>query len=309
MTTPHRVATLDLGSNTLILLVVERGPSGWVRVEEQAVIARISRGLDASGELHPESVTRARDVLAGFADRMAALGVEAAVATGTAPFRRAANGAEVAASLSQTLGVPIDVVSGAHEADLALLATQASFPDAQHMLVVDIGGASTELIHVRPGHAVQKVSLDVGAVRLTERCIDQHPITWENRQAVLRSVQSALDVVPWVRPAVLAGAQVVGVAGTVTTLAAAWLQMETWDADRVHGLQMPTGVIDHLADQLAALPIEARATLPGVPAGRADVLPAGGWLLSSILRAAAADQVVVSDRGVRWGRLFEAFGA
>lgn len=300
-----RVASLDIGSNTALMLVADLRDGQWQRVEDHAEICRVSEGLDASGVLAEAPVARTRAVIEGYAERARILGVDRIVATGTAPFRRAANGAEVAASLSASLGATINVVSGEREAELALLATRDAFREHPALTVVDIGGASTEIIAARADGTRDLVSIDLGSVRLTERCVTHHPYTRADRETLRGAIGEALGG-PAVR-ALLAGEPrpLVGIAGTVTTLCTASLELETWDADRVHGHALPLAEIDRLAVALSHLSVAQRAALPGIAAKRADVLPAGAMLLSAIAVAADVSEVLVSDRGVRWGRLVE----
>lgn len=303
-----RVASLDIGSNTALMLVAEQRDGGWERVEDHAEICRVSEGLDASGVLARDAVARTRTVIARYAARAAELGVDRIVATGTAPFRRASNGADVAVELSHALGATVDVVSGEREADLALLATRDAFREYPALRVVDIGGASTEIIAARADGERALVSMDLGSVRLTERCVGQHPWSRDDRSEVRAAIGEVLGNSE-VR-ALLGNADgpLVGIAGTVTTLCAASLELSAWDPDRVHGHALSVSEIDRLATALSHLSVAQRAALPGISPKRADVLPSGAALLSAIAVAAGVDEVLVSDRGVRWGRLVEVAG-
>lgn len=303
-----RVASYDIGSNSVIMLVAEKGADGaWHAVDDRVSVARLSEGLDASGVLAPAAIERTREILVRYADRAAELGVRHAVATGTAPFRRSSNGADVATTLGRALGTPIRVVSGEREAHLSLLATRRSFDHIEDMLVVDIGGASTELIRARADRAAAMKSLDIGSVRLTERCVREAPFSDADRARLQAAVAAELagDAVD----DLLAGGAptVVGIAGTVTTIVTVAEAMRVYDASTVHGYALPLSEVDRVFDALATRTIAEREELPGMPPKRADVLPAGAWLLGAILRRAGVDQVLVSDRGTRWGRLYAEF--
>lgn len=304
MTSARRIASVDIGSNSVLMLVAEHRDGVWQRIDDLVDIARISEGLDASGVLAPHAVARAAAVLARYAARARDLGVDRIVATGTAPFRRARNGAQVAAELSAVLGAPIDVVSGEHEASLSLLATRRAFPELDAMLVVDIGGASTEVIAVRGDASPQMVSVDVGSVRLAERCISSDPISADDETRLVATIDQALDDAG--ASALLArGGAIVGIAGTVTTLATASLAMDAWDPDVVHGHRIPRAELDRLARALLEATTAERAAMRGVEPKRADVIPAGAVLMRCIAEKAGATEVIVSDRGTRWGRLYE----
>lgn len=296
-----RVASLDVGSNSVLMLVAKRNPDGsWTREEDHAEVTRISQGLDQSGILNDEAIARTLAVLRRFVFRARELNVDRIVATGTAPFRRSSNGEAVARKISEDLGVELEIVSGDEEANLTLEATLASFPEVQSNWLVDIGGASTEVI-LCEGQWREGVSLDLGVVRLTERHVHAHPLDAAMMEALRADVRLALQGVPKRRT----GLPLIGVAGTVTTLAAIDQKMAVWDSDRIQGYRMEPSRILELATTLSALSLEERAKLPGLDPRRADVAPAGAWLLHELCQALEVSELIVSDRGLRWGRLFQ----
>lgn len=298
-----RVASYDIGSNSIILLVAERGEDGiWRAVYDDVVVARISEGLDQSGELAEPAIARAEAALRDFAAVAAEMDVERTFVTGTAPFRRSSNGALVAERLSHVIGAPVDIVSGEREAALALRATQGAFSDLGELLVVDIGGASTEIVRSTES-GVEMVSLDVGGVRLTERLVSAHPIAPSELAALRSAVGDALSA-PNAAPLLAqTGLPLVGVAGTVTTLVTAALEMDTYDAAVVHGYELELSEVERLIEELSAETVAQRNRRAGIPPKRADVLPAGAVILASVMRAAGVATVRVSDRGQRWGRI------
>ena len=287
------------------MLIADRAEDGgWTCVSDRVEVTRISEGLDATGSLSEAPVGRTRAALTSFARDARDSAVDRVVVTGTAPFRRAANGAEVAASLRDVFGVSVDVVSGDREAALSLLATRMSFPELDSMVVVDIGGASTELI-LSEGDASTMVSLDIGSVRLTERCVHRNPIDEADQAALAKAIDAELSR-PKVIQILTAGADaLVGVAGTVTTIATVSLAMDEYDESVVHGHRLDIAYVRDLYGQLAVESVEARSLRAGLPRVRADVLPAGVLLLAAIAERFGADAVTVSDRGTRWGRLYE----
>ena len=286
------------------MLIAERSNGGgWQRVDDHVRVTRISEGLDQSGVLAAEPVERTRATLVDFADRARQAEVGQVWITGTAPFRRASNGAEVAESFQNIFGASVTVVSGETEAAFSLLATRNSFPEFESMVVVDIGGASTEIIFA-DAHETRMVSLDIGSVRLTERCVSRHPIP-ETEMAALRAlIDGELDRDTVCDMLSTPVAALIGIAGTVTTVATVALGMEVYDDTVVHGYRLATPVVDSLVDALAAETVQERARRAGLPAKRADVLPAGALLLARIAERASAAEVIVSDRGTRWGRLY-----
>jgi exopolyphosphatase/guanosine-5'-triphosphate,3'-diphosphate pyrophosphatase len=305
----RRVASCDIGSNTVLMLVVDEvSPGRWRRVEDHMAITRVSEGLAANGFLAPPAIERTRAALAEFAGHAQRLGVQAMVATGTAPFRRGQNGPEVATSLGETLGCPIDIVSGDTEADLVLLATVRSFPDVKAMTIVDIGGASTELIIVRPDASPRRTSVNVGTVSLGERFHTERVVDAEQQAAIRNAIDAAFDDGPARQLLVDAPRVAVAVSGTATTLAAMDLQMVEWDDEQVHGFTLRASRVAELAAEVCSVDVNGRLNVPGLPAKRADVIPAGALLLQRIAERVGAESLIVSDRGVRWGRLFDVFG-
>ena len=301
----ERVASVDIGSNSVLMLIAEQGERGvWQRRSDHVEVTRISEGLDANGVLSPEPIARTRRILEAFARIAQEADVDRTMVTGTAPFRRASNGAEVAESLHDVFGSPVDVVSGDREAALSLLATQRSFPELDPMIVIDIGGASTELI-LAQGSAASMVSLDIGSVRLTERCVRANPISSQDRDALEAAIEAELSR-PKVTEILTSGAaSLIGIAGTVTTIATVALKMDVYDDTVVHGHRLTASFVRELYGALASETVEARAKRAGLPAARADVLPAGALLLSAIAKRAGVAEITVSDRGTRWGRLYE----
>ncbi len=304
MSASRRVASFDIGSNTVLMLVAEQSEGRWTRVADEMAITRISEGLDQSGSLAPHAVERTLAELAPMAERARRdYGCDKIVATGTAPFRRSANGSAVAEQVSAAIGGSLRVVTGEEEADLVLAATRIAFPQLPELAVVDIGGASTELV-VATRDEVRRVSIDVGSVRLTERFATAGHFDRPAIELLERAINDALKRDEVMR--VVAGAEgipLVGVAGTVTTLACVHLELAEWDDDAVHGLSMDRAVVDRLAARLPAMSVGERRALPGMPAARADVIAAGACLLSGIMQRVSVSSLVVSDRGIRWGRL------
>ena len=303
-----RIASMDIGSNSALMLIAEfdENTRRWIALEDHESVTRISEGLDGSGVLSEAPIKRTEAQLERYAQRAAEVGVDRVLAAGTAPFRRARNGREVAARLSRGLGVSVDVLSGEAEASLSLLSTQRAFPELREMLVIDIGGASTELIFRREGEASPAIfSVDIGSVRLTERCVTAHPFAPGDRDALHTTITAALSSGGLNELLRASPPTIVGIAGTVTTLAALSLELEAYDASRIHGHHMSLSEVERLAIALSHLSTTQRASLEGVSSSRADVIAAGAWLLHDILKQAGAQQVIVSDRGVRWGRLYE----
>lgn len=295
-----RVAAIDIGTNTVLLLVAEKRDGKLVAVEEHATITRLGQGVDRTRTLAPEAVERTNACLDRYADIVTRLGVVKTGVVGTSAMRDAGGGEVVRAHVKACFGVDARTISGDEEARLTFggALSGLSLPGGR-VLVFDIGGGSTEVVDGdRDSRAIAFArSYDVGSVRLTERHVHNDPPSEDERAAIVRSASEAFASVP----GSVRGAPVVGIAGTITTLAAVSLGMTTYDGSRVHGHTMPVAELERVVDMLARVPLAERTKLPGLEPKRADVIVAGGLIALAFLRHVGAASVVVSDRGVRWG--------
>jgi exopolyphosphatase/guanosine-5'-triphosphate,3'-diphosphate pyrophosphatase len=194
------------------------------------------------------------------------------------------------------------VISGEEEAELTFAGALSGLGLQGPVLAFDLGGGSTEVIRgtAGPNDLMERaMSLDIGSVRLTERHVSTDPPRADELDAVRRDARAALASLggSWRTP----GAQVVGVAGTVTTLAAHVLGMVHYDGARVHGARLTAAAVSDATASLARIPLAERRTLPAIDPGRADVIVAGGLIVEELLAWAGAHELVTSDRGVRWG--------
>jgi exopolyphosphatase/guanosine-5'-triphosphate,3'-diphosphate pyrophosphatase len=298
-----RVATIDIGTNTVLLLVAERQDDGsLVAVEERATITRLGEGVDVSRRFAPAALARTIACLDEYAAVVRSLGVDRTGIVGTSAMRDAAGGEELRAHIERSFGVPVQVASGDEEARLTFRGALAGLPlkAASEVAVFDIGGGSTEVVFGRleGRHPTVRYarSFDVGSVRLTERHVRHDPLLADEREALRVAASSAFASVP-----ALADGSPVGIAGTVTTLAAVSLKLTVYDGARVHGHVMSRAELRRVVDELASMPNEARRHVAGMEPKRADVIVAGGLIALALLDHWSADEVLVSDRGVRWG--------
>jgi exopolyphosphatase / guanosine-5'-triphosphate,3'-diphosphate pyrophosphatase len=298
-----RVATIDIGTNTVLLLVAERGADGVLRaVEERATITRLGEGVDRTKRLTSAAIERTRACLEEYAVVVRASGAERVAVVGTSAMRDAGGGDEVRADVLASLGVEARVVSGDEEARLTFRGAVSGLPlEVQgEVAVFDIGGGSTEVVVGRPGHEpviAFAESFDVGSVRLTERHITHDPPTPAELNTVTRAARDAFGGVPRLQGMPIP----VGIAGTVTTLAAVSLGLVPYDGARIHGQILSRHGLDATVARLAALTLDARREVPGMEPKRADVIVAGGRIALALLEHWGADEVRASDRGVRWG--------
>jgi exopolyphosphatase/guanosine-5'-triphosphate,3'-diphosphate pyrophosphatase len=304
-------ATIDVGTNTTLLLVAREASedaSGAITVlENRAEITRLGRGIGQSkeaGALGAEGIARTLDALRAYAALARRHGARIA-AIGTEALRRAPNGAEFLGPAAEILGVPVEVIDGAREAALTFRAAAASFPvEAKgSMIVVDIGGGSTEIVVSEGGQVRWSRSLPLGSVRLTETHVHHDPPETGEVDAITREIDGALAAVPW--PPGAPKPILVGVAGTVTSLAAMAMRLASYDPARVHGFELDGAALDAEIARLARSAQPERERIVGLDPKRADVILAGALILRRIAAFARVPSIRVSDRGIRWGLLYE----
>jgi exopolyphosphatase/guanosine-5'-triphosphate,3'-diphosphate pyrophosphatase len=324
--TAPRFATIDVGTNTVLLLVAERRGDALVPIRERAEITRLGRGVDATGRLDPAAIRDTVAVLVSYAADARALGVSGIACVATSAARDAANGGEFFAAARDQAGLVPEVIPGDEEARLVYVTAWRDFGgpgEAVHpersgrtaaaeskgpgrpLAVLDVGGGSTEFIVGEGAAPRARVSVQIGAVRVTERHVRAHPISAAELAAMREDARRTLEPVGALPPA--AGARLVGVAGTVTTLCAVAQALPRYDGEKVHGATLRLAEIDALIARMAALPVAARAALPGMEPKRADVIVGGAVVVSEAMRRAGFAELTVSDRGVRWGLLYDRF--
>lgn len=300
-----RVAAYDCGTNSLRVLVADLDPDTGRATEllREMRIVRLGQGVDASGRIAEEAVDR---VLAGLEELVAlAAPLEPQVVRfcATSAARDAENAADLLGAIRQRVGVEPEVLDGDAEAAAGFAGAVRELPALPDpVLVLDIGGGSTELVLGRAAGEVEVAhSLDVGSMRLTERFLHDDPPTPDQVARARRAVDEALDGCR-VDPA--AAATVVGVAGTVTTLAAAVLDLEAYRRDRIHHSVLAVDDVRHQAERLLAMSVAERRRLGFMHPGRADVIGAGGVVLERILARAQVRSVLVSEHdildGIAW---------
>ncbi|HXN34295.1 MAG TPA: Ppx/GppA family phosphatase [Polyangiaceae bacterium] len=299
-----RVAAIDIGTNTVLLLVADGGTGAPLHaVAERATITRLGEGVDRTRRLSPAAVARTRECLEHYARDVRELGAERVAVVGTSAMRDTKGGREVREHVRSLFGVEARVLRGEEEARLTFRGAMSGIAiDARKDLAVfDIGGGSTEVVigRVEQGaaHVAFAASYDIGSVRLTERQVTHDPPTGKERDALMQTARGVFANVPPLPDS----SSPVGIAGTMTTLAAVALCLEHYDGARVHGHLMPLAELRRVVDRLVSVNLETRKRVQGMEPKRADVIVAGGLLALALLEHWAATAVRVSDRGVRWG--------
>ena len=281
------VAAVDCGTNTTRLLITDGGRD----VERRAVITRLGRGVDATGRLSPEGIEATVAVLREYGDLIRRHGVTAIRVAATSAARDASNRDEFFDGVETALGARPELLTGDEEARLAYDgATFDLDPGDGPFLVVDIGGGSTEF-----ALADGAVSLETGSVRLTEQWLHSDPPTAEELSMAVSVVRTHLDDVTRLLPATKNPHTIVGVAGTVTTVAAIELGLVEYDRDRIHRFRLTRAAAEDVFRTLATERLDDRVHNPGLDPARADVIVGGCCVLVGVLRHFDADAMLVSE--------------
>ncbi|MGY1745706.1 Ppx/GppA phosphatase family protein [Blastococcus sp. SYSU D00695] len=303
-----RVAAIDCGTNSIRLLVADVPERGaHTDLLRRMEVVRLGEGVDATGRLSDAAIERTRRVLAEYATQARELGATAVRMVATSASRDAANRADFEQMVLATLGRLPDVVPGSEEAHLSFLGATASLdaavaahggaaPEAPY-LVVDIGGGSTEFVLGGPDGVRAARSVDVGCVRLTERHLHGDPPTADEIQRAEADVRAALTEVLADVP-VGEAATLVGLAGSVTTVAALALDLPAYDAAAIHGSRIPVSAVRAVTAGLLTATRERRARYAVMHPGRVDVIGAGSLVLRVVMDAFALDSVVVSEHDI-----------
>ena len=298
-----RVAAVDCGTNSLRLLVADVQGRDKSDVHREMRVVRLGEGVDRTGELAPAALERTRVALADYAETCRRLGVEATRMVATSATRDARNRSEFTGMVEQVLGVAPEVVSGSQEAALSFDGATRDLDPAQGpFLVLDIGGGSTEFV-LGTDHVQEALSVDVGCVRLTERHLHDDPPTVEQVRAAQADVQAALDRVLAQVP-VDRARTAVGLAGSVTTVAALALGLPAYDAERIHLSRVTARQVREVTRALLAQTRQERAALPVMHPGRVDVIGAGALVLCAVVERLQLPEVLVSEAdildGIAW---------
>ncbi len=291
-----RVAAIDVGTNSTRLLVAEEQPGGFRSIDRRMVITRLGQGVDRSRVLSPEALERTLRTIAEYAATCGELGVERLRVTGTSAVRDARNREEFFEGVRKLTGTDPELLTGEEEARATFLGTLSDLDETGTVVVVDIGGGSTELI-VGHDEPERLVSMDIGCVRLFEKYLESDPPSREEIEAlraevddVLAGVKDELDVPP--------GARLIGVAGTVTQLATLKAGVPVYDPDVTHHSVLSHGDVRSIARRLESLTFAQRKRVKGLEPGRADVIVSGAEILLGVMECFDIPEVLVSERDI-----------
>lgn len=308
----RRVAAIDLGTNTIRLLVARfpKGSGELVELSRDMAITRIGQGVDRSGRIDPEALRRTLAVLQRYCRRSRALGAESVHLAATSAVRDASDREELAAAVERLTGEPMEVLTGEQEARLTHLGAARGLDAPRPLLVVDIGGGSTEFV-IGGDRAEHAVSTQMGTVRLTERYVHSDPPTYDELDRVDLAITSVLHQVEDRIP-VHDAKTLVAVAGTATTVQAIALGLPEYDPDRIHRTTLPRADAERVFRILADMTTEERRALPVMAPGREDVIPSGAAILAATMQRWGFAEAIVSETdildGLAW-RMVEGEGS
>ncbi|MEU9197332.1 Ppx/GppA phosphatase family protein [Streptomyces hundungensis] len=299
-----RVAAIDCGTNSIRLLVADADPTtGHITdLDRRMTIVRLGQGVDRTGRLAPEALERTFAACREYAAVIKELGAERIRFVATSASRDAENREEFTRGVLDILGVEPEVISGDQEAEFSFTGATKELPGDGDYLVVDIGGGSTEFVVGSSGVEAAR-SVDIGCVRMTERHHPGDPATPEQIAAIRADIEAALDLaeatVPLREPRTL-----VGLAGSVTTLAAISLGLTGYDSAAIHHSRISHEEVAAITARLLASTHEERTAIPVLHPGRIDVIAAGALVLLAVMERTGAREVVVSEHdildGIAW---------
>jgi exopolyphosphatase / guanosine-5'-triphosphate,3'-diphosphate pyrophosphatase len=292
-----RVAAIDQGTNTTRLLVADIEDGEVEEVLKRVEITRLGEDVDRRRRLLPVAIARVRNVLSDYRREAERLGAERVLLVATSAVRDAENGEAFLGEVEWSYGFVTRLLSGEEEAELTFRG--AAEGRLGSTLVIDPGGGSTEFVVGEEGHIRSRTSVDVGSVRLTERFIHSDPPSQDELEATADYVRSQLPPRPNVDNAI-------GVAGTITTLAALDMGLDEPEGLGTHGHRLTRDAVRTQRERLAALPLDERRRLPGLHPERAPVIVAGAVLMEEIFAEFELDELEVSERDILHGAALEA---
>jgi exopolyphosphatase / guanosine-5'-triphosphate,3'-diphosphate pyrophosphatase len=302
------LAGIDIGTNTLRLLIAETGPDSFREIYSDRRITRLGQDLDRRGRFSPNAEERSLHALSDFTTSIRRHAVTHVASVGTSAFRTATNAAEYIIEVQKRIGLAIRIISGEEEARLTLLGVTHALKGLDRRrddplasaCVVDIGGGSTEIIMTRHKREPLIISLPLGAVYLTERFIKHDPPARDEIEFLRSTIRGVLEYQSGDMRPEPAGI-FVGTAGTITTLAAMDQGLMDYDADKINRYIMTEETIDAMVADLTRKTLKEREDIPGLEQGREDIILAGAVIAQEIMKRFGFSTMIVSDWGLREG--------
>ena len=297
-----KVASIDIGTNTILLLVAKIEGGKVYPLFERETVVRLGEGVQKDGTLLKEAMERGLQTLAQYLKWCHELEVQKVFAVGTSALREAKNSKDFLKLIKEKIGLPIDIISGEEEAHLSFLAVQKDLGEIEEpLLVVDVGGGSTEFILGRRGQISQWISLPLGSVRFTEQFLRSDPVQEKEWAKMEGKIREFLFNIPHSKEPL----SMVAVGGTATTLASVEQGLEDFIVEKIHHFTLRKKDLKHQLLLYRSKTTEERKKIPGLPVARADVILAGGAILYLTMEELDCPSVLISCHGVRYGLLYK----
>ncbi len=299
-----KYAVIDIGTNSIRMLLAEVKDGEIKNSTKVLEMTRIGKGVNKTKRLSDDAMDRSIDALRKFKDLAIDYGASEIKAIATSAVRDALNKDEFITRVKEELGMEIDVISGEKEAELGFAGViYGNMSKSQDILVIDIGGGSTEFI-IGVGNEIKyRTSIDVGAVRMTDKHISTDPISDDEFNNLAQDIEKILrDVIVKIKEYNIE--EVFGIGGTVTTLAAIDQNLDMYDRNKVHNYKLKTYEIEDMIDRFKSLNNDARKKIKGLQPKRADIILAGSIILYEILKALGVEQIIISDYDNLEGYIF-----
>ena len=301
-TSLKRVASIDIGTNTILLLIAKVEEGKVNPLFEIETVARLGEGVQKNGILLKEAMDRSLQTLAQYLKWCQELEVQKVFTAGTSALREAKNSEDFLNLVKEKLDLPIEVISGEEEAQLSFLAVAKDLGKVKEpILVVDVGGGSTEFILGKGDQISQWISLPLGSVRFTEEFLRSDPVQEEEWEKMERKIQEYLVTIPHSQEPI----SMVVVGGTATTLASVEQGLEDFIAEKIHHFVLGKEALKNQLLLYRSKTIDERRKIPGLPIARADVILAGGAILYLAMEELKCPSVLISCHGVRYGLLYK----
>ncbi len=298
----RRVASIDIGTNTILLLIAAVGQGKISPLLDMETVVRLGEGIDKNGILSRAAMERGLQTLSQYQERCRAMKVQEIFAAGTSALREAKNSSEFLTSVKEKLDLSIDVISGEEEARLSFWAVARDLNRrGKPLLVVDIGGGSTEFILGEDDRILAWISLPLGSVRFTEQFLRSDPVQEEEWQKMKTKIQESLVTIPRSKEPL----SMVAVGGTATTLASVEQRLGEFAAEKIHHFVLQKESLKSQLLLYRSKTTAERKRIPGLPAARADVILAGAAILYLTLEELHCPSVLISCHGVRYGLLYK----
>jgi exopolyphosphatase/guanosine-5'-triphosphate,3'-diphosphate pyrophosphatase len=297
----NRVASIDIGTNTILLLIAEVEKGRIKPLFEKETVARLGEGVQKNGILLNEAMDRGLQTLAQYLGQCRAMGVQKIFAAGTSALREAKNSEDFLKLVKEKLNFSIEVISGEEEARLSFLAVSKDLQEEEKsILVIDIGGGSTEFILGQGGQAKEWISLPLGSVRVTEQFLHSDPLQEEEWEKMEKKIRELLVNIPCSEEPL----SMVAVGGTATTLASVEQGLEDFITEKIHHFVLKREALKNQLSLYRSKTIEERKKIKGLSPARADVILTGGTILYLTMEELNCPFVLISCHGVRYGLLY-----